>query len=151
LAPCPISIVPYIVLRVKVGEDAKDRVREVLVRHQVPFALLGDVLVSCRFAIIFEKTMHYTNESTNTTNYAIVHIDPPKDRVRQAIEFIFNLLREAGLDPRVAVDEVVNEYKGYPIKIVDGKITSGVTSYKEVANKVKEWYKGLSAMFGKQS
>jgi len=110
LAPCPISIVPYVVLRVRVGEDAKDRVREVLVRHQVPFALLGDVLVSCRFAIIFEKSTHYTSEGTNTTNHAIIHIDPPKDRVRQAIEFIFNLLREAGFEVAMSVEDAVNEY-----------------------------------------
>ena len=110
LAPCPISITPYVVLTAKISENTKDRVRGVLVRHQVPFALLGDVLVSCRFAIIFEKNMHYTSEGSNITNHAIIHIDPPKDRVRQAIEFIFNLLREAGFEVAMSVEDAVNEY-----------------------------------------
>jgi len=110
LAPCPISIVPYVVLRVRVGGDAKDRVREVLVRHQVPFALLGDVLVSCKFAIIFERITHYVSEGVTDANWAIVHIDPPKDRVRQAIEYIFNILRETGFEINISVDDAVNEY-----------------------------------------
>ena len=110
LAPCPIGVTPYVVIKAKVSEDAKDKVMEVLRRHYIPFILLGDVLVSCRFAIIFEKNTHYTNEDTTDTKYAIIHIDPPKDRVRQAIEFIFNILREAGLEITASVDDAVNEY-----------------------------------------
>ncbi len=110
LAPCPISVVPYIVLTGKASEDTKDRVMEVLRRHYIPFILLGDILVSCRFAIIFERNTHCTSEGTITTNYAIVHIDPPKDKVREAIEFIFGLLREAGLEIAMSVEDAVNEY-----------------------------------------
>ena len=110
LAPCPISVIPYIVPKAKANEDAKDRVREVLVRHQVPFALLGDVLVSCRFAIVFERITHYVSEGVTDANWAIVHIDPPSDRVRHAIEFIFNLLREAGFEVAISVDETVEMY-----------------------------------------
>jgi len=110
LAPCPIGVTPYVVIKAKVSEDAKDKVMEVLRRHYIPFILLGDVLVSCRFAIIFERAMHYTSEGTTDTRYAIIHIDPPSDRVRQAIEFIFNILREAGIEPGMSVEDAVNEY-----------------------------------------
>ena len=44
LAPCPISVVPYVVLTGKVSEDAKDKVIDVLRKHHIPFTLLGDVL-----------------------------------------------------------------------------------------------------------
>ncbi len=110
LAPCPISVVPYIVLTGKVSEDAKDKVMDVLRKHYIPFILLGDILVSCRFAIIFERAMHYTNEGTTDARYVIIHIDPPKDRVREAIEYIFGLLREAGLEITASVEDAVNEY-----------------------------------------
>jgi len=110
LAPCPISVVPYIVLTGKVSEDAKDRVMEVLRRHYIPFILLGDILVSCRFAIIFERATHYTNEGITNTRHVVIHIDPPSDRVKQAIEFIFNILREAGLEITASVEDAVNEY-----------------------------------------
>jgi ketopantoate reductase len=110
LAPCPISVVPYIVLTGKVSEDAKDKVMDVLRRHHIPFILLGDVLVSCRFAIIFERTMRYAGDTTITTNHVIIHIDPPRDRVREAIEFIFNILRESGFEINKSVDEAVEEY-----------------------------------------
>ncbi len=110
LAPCPISVVPYIVLTGKVSEDAKDKVMDVLRKHYIPFILLGDILVSCRFAIIFEKNTHCTSEGATDTRYAIIHIDPPKDRVRQAIEYIFGLLREAGLEITASVEDAVNEY-----------------------------------------
>jgi len=110
LAPCPIGITPYIALKARVGEDAKDRVMEVLRNHYIPFILLNDILVSCRFAIIFEKNTHYTNEGTTDARYAIIHIDPPEGRVREAIEFIFNILREAGLEITAGVEDAVNEY-----------------------------------------
>ena len=110
LAPCPISVVPYIVLTGKVSEDTKDRIMDVLRKHHIPFILLGDILVSCRFAIIFEKITHCTSEGTTDARYAIIHIDPPRDRVRQAIEFIFGLLREAGLEITASVDDAVNEF-----------------------------------------
>ena len=110
LAPCPIGVTPYVVIKAKVSEDAKDKVMEVLRRHYIPFILLGDVLVSCRFAIIFERAMHYTNEGTTDTRYVIIHIDPPSDRVRETIEFIFGLLREAGIEPGMSVEDAVNEY-----------------------------------------
>jgi len=110
LAPCPITITPYIALKARVGEDAKDRVMEVLRNHYIPFILLNDILVSCRFAIIFEKNTHYTNEGTTDARYAIIHIDPPEGRVREAIEFIFNILREAGLEITAGVEDAVNEY-----------------------------------------
>ena len=110
LAPCPISVVPYIALKARASEDAKDRVMDVLRRHYIPFILLGDILVSCRFAIIFERATHHTNEGTTDARYVIIHIDPPKDRVRQAIEFIFNILREAGLEITASVEDAVNEY-----------------------------------------
>ena len=110
LAPCPISVVPYVVLKAKASEDAKDRVMEVLRRHYIPFILLGDILVSCRFAIIFERNTCCTNEGTTNTIYAIIHIDPPRDRVRQAIEYILNILRETGLEITAGVDDAVNEF-----------------------------------------
>ena len=110
LAPCPISVVPYIALKAKASEDAKDRVMEVLRNHYIPFILLGDILVSCRFAIIFERNTYSTSEGTTDARYAIIHIDPPRDRVRQAIEFIFGLLREAGLEITASVEDAVNEY-----------------------------------------
>jgi hypothetical protein len=66
--------------------------------------------VSCRFAIIFEKITHCTSEGTTDTRCAIIHIDPPKDRVREAIEYIFNILRETGLEITASVDDAVNEY-----------------------------------------
>jgi hypothetical protein len=110
LAPCPISVVPYVVLTGKVSEDAKDRIMDVLRKHHIPFILLGDIMVSCRFAIIFEKNTCYTSEGSTDTRYAIIHIDPPRDRVRQAIEYIFNILREAGLEITASVDDAVNEY-----------------------------------------
>jgi hypothetical protein len=110
LAPCPISVVPYVALKARASEDAKDRVMEVLRKHYIPFILLGDILVSCRFAIFFERNTHHTNEGTTNTRYAIVHIDPPKDKVREAIEFIFGLLREAGLEITASVEDAVNEY-----------------------------------------
>jgi hypothetical protein len=110
LAPCPISVVPYVVLKARASEDTKDKVMEVLRSHYIPFILLGDILVSCRFAIVFEKNTCYTSEGTTDTRYAIIHIDPPRDRVRQAIEFIFNILREAGLEITASIDDTVNEY-----------------------------------------
>ena len=110
LAPCPISVVPYVVLTGKVSEDTKDRIIDVLRRHYIPFILLGDILVSCKFAIIFEKITHCTSEDTIDTRYAIIHIDPPKDRVREAIEYIFNILREAGIEPGMSVEYAINEY-----------------------------------------
>ena len=110
LAPCPISVVPYIALKARANEDTKDRIMEVLRRHYIPFILLNDILVSCRFAIIFEKTTHYTNEGTTDTRHVVIHIDPPKDKVREAIEYIFNILRETGIEPGMSVDDTVNEY-----------------------------------------
>ena len=110
LAPCPISVVPYVVLTGKVSEDTKDKIIDVLRKRYIPFILLGDILVSCRFAIIFEKTTHCTSEGITDTRCAIIHIDPPRDRVRQAIEFIFGLLRETGLEITASVDDAVNEY-----------------------------------------
>jgi len=110
LAPCPISVVPYIVLTGKVSEDAKDKVMDVLRKHYIPFILLGDILVSCRFAIIFEKITNCTNKGTIDTRCAIIHIDPPEDKVREAIEYIFNILREAGLEITASVEDAVNEY-----------------------------------------
>jgi hypothetical protein len=110
LAPCPISVVPYVVLTGKVSEDTKDRIMDVLRKHHIPFILLGDILVSCRFAIIFEKITHCTSEGTTDTRCAIIHIDPPSDRVREAIEYIFGLLGEAGLEITASVDDAVNEY-----------------------------------------
>ena len=110
LAPCPISVVPYVVLTGKASEDAKDRIMNVLRNHYIPFMLLGDILVSCRFAVIFERTTHYANEGTTNTMRVIVHIDPPKDKVRQAIEYIFGILREAGVEISSSVDDAVNEY-----------------------------------------
>jgi len=110
LAPCPISVVPYIVLTGKVSEDTKDKIIDVLRSHNIPFILLGDILVSCRFTIIFEKNTHCTSEGATDTRYAIIHIDPPKDRVRQAIEYIFGLLRETGLEITASVDDAINEY-----------------------------------------
>ena len=140
MAPCKDCVYPCITIEVRnVGMDKKDRLIEVLRQRQVPFVLFNmlgyTAIESCNFAVTFDQ------------GDAVITIDPPKDKVRQAIEFIFDLLREVGLD-LVSVDEVVNEYKGYPIKIVDGKITSGATTYKEMANKIKEWYRGLSAMLG---
>jgi len=110
LAPCPFDVVPIIAFKAKASEDVKDRVINVLRRHYIPFILLGDVLVSCRFAIIFERTTRYTNEGTTDIRHVIVHIDPPSDRVREAIEFIFNILREAGIEPSITVDKAVEEY-----------------------------------------
>jgi len=136
LAPCRECVYPCITIELRnVGMDKKDGLIEVLRQRQVPFVLFNmlgySAIESCNFAVAFDH------------GDAIITIDPPKDKIRQAIEFIFDLLREAGLDPKVSVDEVVNEYKGYPIKIVDGKITGGATTYREMANKVKEWYRGL--------
>lgn len=110
LAPCPISVVPYIVLTGKVSEDAKDRVMDVLRNHYIPFILLGDILVSCRFAIIFERNTRCTSEGSTDTRCVIIHIDPPDNRVRQAIEFIFSLLKEAGFEITASVEDAVNEY-----------------------------------------
>ena len=110
LAPCPISVVPYVVFKARASEDAKDRVMDVLRRHYIPYILLGDILVSCRFAIIFERNTYSTSEGTTDARYAIIHIDPPKDRVREAIEFIFSLLRDAGLEITASVEDAVNEY-----------------------------------------
>ena len=113
MAPCPMSVVPYVVVKARLSmdiDDAKDRVMNVLKEHYIPFIVLGDILVSCRFSIIFERTTCYTNEGTTDTKYAIVHIDPPSDRVREAIEFIFDLLRETGFEFNISVDDAVNEY-----------------------------------------
>jgi len=110
LAPCPISVVPYIALKARVSEDAKDRLMNVLRRHYIPFTLLGDILISCRFVVIFERAIHYTGEGTTDAGYAIIHIDPPSDRIRQAIEFIFGLLRETGIEPGMSVEDAINEY-----------------------------------------
>ncbi len=110
LAPCPFDVVPYIAFKARASEDAKDRVMEVLRNHYIPFILLGDVLVSCRFAVIFERTTRYTSEGVTDTRYVVVHIDPPSNRVREAIEFIFNILREAGIEPGMSVEDAVNEY-----------------------------------------
>jgi len=113
LAPCPMTVVPYVMVRARINmdiNDAKDKVMSVLREHYIPFVLLGDVLVSCRFAIIFEKTTHYAGGNTDTTNHAIIHIDPPKDRVRETISFIFNILRETGFEFGMSVDDAVNEY-----------------------------------------
>jgi len=144
LAPCDKHVFPCITIELRNVERGKaDVLVEVLRQRQVPFALFNmlgyTAIESCNFAVVFDN------------NDATIFIDPPKDKVRQAIEFIFDLLREAGLDPRVAVDEVVNEFKGFPIKIVDGKITSSVTTYREMANKVREWFRELSAMFGEHN
>ena len=110
LAPCPFDVVPIIAFKAKASEDAKDRIMEVLRRHYIPFILLNDILVSCRFAIIFERTTHYSSEGTTDTRHVVIHIDPPSDRVRQAVEFIFNILREAGIEPGMSVEDAVNEY-----------------------------------------
>jgi hypothetical protein len=110
LAPCPFNVVPIIAFKARANEDAKDRVMEVLRNHYIPFILLGDILVSCRFAIIFERTTRYANEGVTDTRYVVVHIDPPSDRVRETIEFIFGLLREAGIEPGMSVEDAVNEY-----------------------------------------
>jgi hypothetical protein len=144
LAPCNKCVYPCITIVLSnVDPNKKDRLIEVLRQRQVPFALFNmlgyTAIESCNFAVTFDN------------NDATIVIDPPKDKTRQAIEFIFDLLRETGLDPKVTVDEVVNEYKGFPIKIVDGKITSGVTTYREMASKAREWYKGLLAMFGEHN
>ena len=117
LAPCKECIYPCIAIVLSnVDPSKKDGLVEVFKQRQVPFALFNvlgyTAIESCNFSITFEKG--------NVT----VTIDPPKDKVREAVSFIFDLLRETGLDPRVTVDEVVSRYKGYPIKIVDGKITS---------------------------
>ncbi len=110
LAPCPFGVVPYIAFKARASEDAKDKIIDVLRRHYIPFILLGDVLISCRFAIIFERNTHYTNEGITDAKYAVVHIDPPRDRVRQAIEFIFNILRETRFEPSMSVEDAINEY-----------------------------------------
>ena len=141
MTPCKECVYPCItIILSNVDVSKKDVLVEVLRQRQVPFVLFNmlgyTAIESCNFAVAFDM------------GDAIITIDPPKDKVREAVGFVFDLLREAGLDPRVSVDEVVNEYKGFPIKIVDGKITSGATTYKEMANKAKEWYRGLSAMFG---
>ncbi len=110
LAPCPFGVVPYIALKAKAGEDAKDKVMEVLRKHYIPFILLGDVLVSCRFAIIFERITYRSSEGITDTRHVVIHIDPPEDKVREAIEFIFGLLRETGIEPGITVDRAVEEY-----------------------------------------
>ena len=111
LAPCPFDVVPYIAFKARaISEDVKDRIMEVLRRYYIPFILLGDILISCRFAIVFERTTRYTNEGTTDTRHVVIHIDPPKDKVREAIEFIFNILREAGIEPGMSVEDAVNEY-----------------------------------------
>jgi len=112
LAPCPISVVPIIAFKARASEDAKDRLMNVLRRHYIPFILLGDVLVSCRFAVIFifERTTYRSSEGTTDARFAIIHIDPPSDRVREAIEFIFGLLRETGIEPGMSVEDAINEY-----------------------------------------
>ena len=110
LAPCPISVTPYIAFKARASEDAKDRLMDVLRRHYIPFILLNDILVSCRFAIIFERTTRYSNEGTTDARYAVIHIDPPEGKVREAIEFIFNILKEAGLEITASVEDAVNEY-----------------------------------------
>ncbi len=110
LAPCPFDVVPYVAFKAVASEDAKDRVMEVLRRHYIPFILLGDVLVSCRFAIIFERTTYHSSEGVTNTRHVVIHIDPPKDKVREAIEFVFNILREAGIEPGISVEDAVNEY-----------------------------------------
>ena len=107
LAPCPISVVPYVVLTGKVSEDAKDKVIDVLRKHHIPFTLLGDVLGLQSF---FERTTYHSSEGTIDTKYAIIHIDPPEDKVREAIEYIFGLLRKTGLEITMSVDDAVNEY-----------------------------------------
>jgi len=110
LAPCPFVVVPYIAFKARASEDAKDRVMNVLRRHYIPFILLGDILMSCRFVVIFERITRYTNEGTTDTRHVVIHIDPPEGRVREAIEFIFGLLREAGIEPGMSVEDAVNEY-----------------------------------------
>jgi len=112
LAPCPFSVVPYVAFKARARKDAKDRIMGVLRRYYIPFILLGDVLVSCRFAIIFifERTTYRSSEGTIDTRHIVIHIDPPKDRVRETIEFIFNILRETGIEPGMSVEDAINEY-----------------------------------------
>jgi len=130
LAPCKDCVFPCItIILSNVDASKKDRLIETLRQRQVPFALFNmlgyTAIESCNFAVAFSM------------GDAVITIDPPKDKVRETVGFVFDLLREAGLDPKVAVDDVVNEFKGFPIKIVDGKITSSVTTYREMANKVR--------------
>ena len=110
LAPCPFGVVPYIAFKARASEDTRYKIMDVLRKHHIPFTLLGDVLVSCRFAIIFERTTYHSSEGTTNTRHVVIHIDPPKDRVREAIEYIFGLLRETGLEITMSVDDAINEY-----------------------------------------
>ena len=113
LAPCPIGVTPFVVVsaRFNMGiDEAKDRLMEILREHGVPFVLLGNILESCRFAVIFEQVTRY-GTSTSTINYAIIHIDPPRDRVKRAIEYVFAILKEAGFEIGMTVDEAVREYE----------------------------------------
>lgn len=133
LAPCKDCVYPCITIELRnVDREKTDVLIEVLRQRQVPFALFNmlgyTAIESCNFAASFGM------------GDAIITIDPPKDKIRQAIEFIFELLREAGLDPKVTVDEVVARYKGFPIRFVDGV-------FEDVSAKYKEWYKGLQRIF----
>jgi len=115
-----------------VDPNKKDRLVETLRQRQVPFALFNmlgyTAIESCNFAVTFDQ------------GNAIITIDPPKDMVRESVGFVFDILSEAGLDPRVTVDEVVVRYKGFPIRFVDGV-------FEDVSAKYKEWYKGLQRIF----
>jgi len=133
LAPCKGCVYPCItIILSNVDPNKKDRLVETLRRRQVPFALFNmlgyTAIESCNFAVTFDQ------------GNAIITIDPPKDKVRESVGFVFDILREAGLDPRVTVDEAVVRYKGFPISFVDGV-------FEDVSAKYKEWYKGLQRIF----
>jgi len=137
LAPCKECVYPCItIILSNVDPNKKDRLVETLRRRQVPFALFNmlgyTAIESCNFAVTFDQ------------GNAIITIDPPKDKVRESVGFVFDILREVGLDPRVTVDEVVVRYKGFPIRFVDGV-------FENVSIKYNEWYKGLQRIFARAS
>ena len=133
LAPCGEHVFPCITIELRnVDRGKADALVEVLRQRQVPFALFNmlgyTAIESCNFAVVFDN------------NNVTIFIDPPKDKVRDAVSFVFDVLREIGLDPRVAVDEVVSKYKGYPIRFIDGEFV-------DIRAIIKEWYKGLQRIF----
>jgi len=137
LAPCKECVYPCItIILSNVDPNKKDRLVETLRQRQVPFALFNmlgyTAIESCNFAVTFDQ------------GNAIITIDPPKDKVRESVGFVFDILREVGLDPRVTVDEVVVRYKGFPIRFVDGV-------FENVSIKYNEWYKGLQRIFARAS
>ena len=137
MAPCKECVYPCItIILSNVDPNKKDRLVETLRQRQVPFALFNmlgyTAIESCNFAVIFNQ------------GNAIITIDPPKDKVRESVGFVFDILREVGLDPRVTVDEVVVRYKGFPIRFVDGV-------FENVSIKYNEWYKGLQRIFARAS